>query len=251
MDTPIARGETLSLEMCPETEKEKEDMSRVPYSSVVRSLMYAMMCTRPDICYVVGLVSRYQFNPGRGHWKAVKRIFRYLKGTVDYSLCYSGNDLHLRGYTDADWGGDRNDRKPTSGFAFLLNGGAISWKGKKQTCTTLSTMEVEFVACASAVQEAVWLKRFFEHLDVENNSQGSMILHCDSQAAIAYTKDPKYHSKTKHIDIKYNFVRDTVASGEVTLQYIPTREMIADPFTKAISGDLFEKHIMALGLRRI
>nr|XP_033508643.1 secreted RxLR effector protein 161-like [Nicotiana tomentosiformis] len=171
MDTPIARCETLSLEMCPKTKNKKEDMFRVPYSSVVGSLMYAMMCTRPDICYALGLVSRYQSNPGRDHWKVVKRIFRYLKGTADYSLCYSRNDLYLRGYTDVDWAGNRNDRKSTSGYAFLLSGGAISWKSKKQTCTTLLTMEAEFVACASAVQEVVWLKRFFEHLDIKKNSQ--------------------------------------------------------------------------------
>ncbi|XP_070008382.1 secreted RxLR effector protein 161-like [Nicotiana tabacum] len=182
MDTPIARGETLSLEMCSKTENEKEDMSRVPYSSVVGSLMYAMMCTRPDICYDVGLVSRYQSNPGRDHWKVVKRIFRYLKGTVDYSLCYNRNDLYLRGYTDVDWAGDQNNRKSTSGYAFLLNGGAISWKSKKQTCTILSTMEVEFVSCASTVQEVIWLKRFFEHLDITKNSQDPMTLYCDSQA---------------------------------------------------------------------
>ncbi|OIT36643.1 retrovirus-related pol polyprotein from transposon tnt 1-94 [Nicotiana attenuata] len=112
-------------------------------------------------------------------------------------------------------------------------------------------MEVEFVACASAIQEVVWLKRFFEHLDITRNSQGPMTLYCDSQAAIAYTKDPKYHSKTKHIDIKYNFVRDVVASGELNLQYIPMRSMIVDLFTKAIARDLFEKHAMDLGLRRI
>ncbi|OIT26191.1 retrovirus-related pol polyprotein from transposon tnt 1-94, partial [Nicotiana attenuata] len=111
-------------------------------------------------------------------------------------------------------------------------------------------VEYEFVACASTVQEAVWLKRFFKHLNVAKNSKGPMTLYCDSQAAIAYTKDPKYHSKTKHIDIKYNFVRDIVKSEEVNLQYIPTREMLADPFTKAISRDLFEKHVKALGLRR-
>lgn len=98
MDIPIAGGETLSLEMCPKTENEKEDMSRFPYSSAVGSLMYAMMYTRPDICYAVDLVTRYQSNPRRDHWKAVKIIFRYLKGTADYSLCYSGNDLYLRGY---------------------------------------------------------------------------------------------------------------------------------------------------------
>ncbi|OIT27523.1 retrovirus-related pol polyprotein from transposon tnt 1-94 [Nicotiana attenuata] len=112
-------------------------------------------------------------------------------------------------------------------------------------------MEAEFVACASVVQEVVWLKRFFEHLNITKNSQGPMALYCDSQAAIAYTKDPKYHNKTKHIHVKYNFVRDMVASGEINLQYIPTRSMIADPFTKAISRDMFEKHVMDLGLRRI
>ncbi|XP_049372642.1 secreted RxLR effector protein 161-like [Solanum verrucosum] len=165
MDTHVARGETLSLEMYQKTEKEKEDMSRVPYSSVVGSLMYAMRCTRLDICYVVSLVSRYQSNPGRDHWKAVKRIFCYLKGTADHTLCYSGSDLFIRGYTDIDWVGDRNDRKSTSGYAFLLNGGVISCKSKKQTCTAVSTMESEFVACASVVQEVVWLKIFFEHLN--------------------------------------------------------------------------------------
>ncbi|XP_075076763.1 secreted RxLR effector protein 161-like [Nicotiana tabacum] len=170
MDTSIERGETLNLEMCPKIENEQEDMSRFPYLSVVGSLMYAMMCTRPDIFYVVGLVSRYQYNFGRDYWKVVKRSFRYLKGTADYSLCYSGNDLYLRGYTHADWAADRNDRKSTSSYAFLLNGGAISRKSKKQTCTTLSTMEVEFVTCAYAVQEVVWLKRFFEHLDITKNS---------------------------------------------------------------------------------
>ncbi|XP_070017342.1 secreted RxLR effector protein 161-like [Nicotiana sylvestris] len=126
-------------------------MSRVPYSSVVGSLMYAMICTCSDIYYVVSLVSRYQSNLGRDHWKAVKRTFRYLKGTADYSLCYSGNDLYLRGYTHVDWASDSNDRKSTSGYAFLLNGSDISWKSKKETCTTLSTMKAEFVACASAI----------------------------------------------------------------------------------------------------
>ncbi|XP_055811856.1 secreted RxLR effector protein 161-like [Solanum dulcamara] len=250
MDTPVARGETLSLEMCPKTKKEKKNMSRVSYSSAIGSLMY-IMCTCPDISYAVSLVSRYQSNPGRDHWKAVEKIFRYLKGTVDYSLCYSGSDLFLRGYADVVWAGDRNDRKSTSDYAFLLNSGAISWKSKKQTCTTLSIMESEFVACASAVQEAVWLKRLFEHLNIAKNSKGPLILNCDGHVAISYTNDPKYHSKTKRIDIKYNFVRDIVVSGEINLQYIPTREMIADPFTKAISRDLFEKHVEALGLRRI
>ena len=101
-------------------------MSQVPYSSAVGSLMYAMMCTHPEICYVVSLVSTYESNPGRDHWKAVKRIFRCLKGTADHTLCYNEFDLRIIGYTDADWAGDQDDRKLTAGYDFLLNGGAIS-----------------------------------------------------------------------------------------------------------------------------
>ena len=106
MDTLIERNLSLSLDMCPKSPEEKEQMSKVPYSSAIESLMYAMMCTRSDICYVVGLASRFQSNPGIKHWMAVKRILRYLKETIDYVLCYQGRDLRLISYTDVDWGGD-------------------------------------------------------------------------------------------------------------------------------------------------
>ncbi|XP_038713441.1 secreted RxLR effector protein 161-like [Tripterygium wilfordii] len=111
--------------MEPKTPEEKERMSRVPYASAVGSLMYAMMCTRPDISSAVGLVTRFQSNPGPEHWKAVKRILRYLKGTMNYMLVYQGKDLRLFGYCDVDWGGDVDERKSTSGYAFILNVGAI------------------------------------------------------------------------------------------------------------------------------
>ena len=250
IDTPIAKIQALSRRLCPETLQEKEQMKRVPYASAVGSLMYAMMCTRPDICFAVGMVSRYQSNPGQAHWKAVKRILRYLKGTADYSLCYQGNDLQLRGYTDADWGGDLDERKSTSGFVFLLNNGAISWSSKKQSCIALSTMEAEFVAFSSAVQEAVWLKRFLDHLGITNSASSPVLVNCDSEAAIAYTKDPKFHCKTKHIDTKYNFVKDMVARKEVNMKYISTQEMIADPLTKPVPRDVFVRHVKSQGLRR-
>jgi hypothetical protein len=170
---------------------------------------------------------------------------------MDHALCFRGNRLRLEGYTDADWAGDMDERKSTSGYVFLLNGCAISWRSKKQTCVALSTMEAEFVACSAAVQEAVWLKRFFEHLGFSKNSGSPMTIHCDSQAAMAYVKDPKYHSKTKHIDIKYNFVRDIIARKKVNLQYIPTRNMLADPFTKPIPRDVFVDHIKSIGLSKM
>ena len=142
----MAKGEKLSNKLCHETPKQKEQMKMVPYANAVGSLMYAMLCTRPDISYAVGIVSKYQSNLGEAHWKAVKRILRYLKGMVDYRLCYQRQDLQLKGYIDADWGGDLDEKKSTSGYVFLLGNGSITWCSKKQMCITLSIMEAEFVA---------------------------------------------------------------------------------------------------------
>ncbi|XP_033515400.1 secreted RxLR effector protein 161-like [Nicotiana tabacum] len=142
VETAISKGHTLGSQMYPKTPEETEKMSRVLYRSAVGNLMYAIVCTRPDICQLVGLVSRYQTDPGLAHWQAVKRIMRYLKGTVDYSLCYQGGkDLRLVGYSDADHGGDLDERKSTSRYVFLLSDGAISCSSKKQSCVSLSTME--------------------------------------------------------------------------------------------------------------
>ena len=123
---------------------------------------------RPDICYVVRLVSIFQSNPGPKHWMVVNRILRYLKGISNYVLCYQGKDLCLVGYTNADWGSDLDQCKLTYGYAFLLNDCAISWSSKKQPCIDLSTMEAEYVACSLAIQEAVWLRRFLQELEIDN-----------------------------------------------------------------------------------
>ena len=170
-------------------------MARVPYASAVGSLMYAMLCTQPNICLTVGMVSRYQSNPGPVHWQAVKRIFRYLRGTSDLILCYQGGDLRLRGYSDVDWASDRDERKSTTGYAFLLNGATISWCSKKQSCIGLSTMESEYVACLAAAQEVVWLKRFFQSLWVTSLVDEAVKIYCDSMATLAYANGPKYHGK--------------------------------------------------------
>jgi Fe-S cluster biosynthesis and repair protein YggX len=134
MDTLVDKSLSLSCNMCPKTLEEKEKMSKVPYASVVGSLIYTMMCTRPDICYVIGLVSRYQSNPGQKHLMVVKMILRYLKGASNYMLCYQEKkDLRLIDFSDADWGGDVDQSKSTSGCAFLLNDSAILWRSKKQS----------------------------------------------------------------------------------------------------------------------
>ena len=126
-------------------------------------------------------------------------------------------------------GGDLDERKLTSGYVFLLNNRVISWSSKKQSCIALSIMKAEFVAFSAAVQEAVWLKSFLSHLGIKEDASNPVLVNCNSQAAIAFTKDSKYHSKTKHIDIKYNFVRDMDVQKEVSIQYISMHKMVVDP----------------------
>ncbi|KAK4397293.1 Retrovirus-related Pol polyprotein from transposon TNT 1-94 [Sesamum angolense] len=190
-------------------------MTKIPYASAVGSLMYAMMCTRLDLCFAVGMVSRYQSNPGPDHWVAVKRILRYLKGTSNLALCYHGGSLRLVGYSDADGSTDRDECKSTSGYAFLLGGVAITWCSKKQPCISLSTMKTEYVA-----------------------------------STIAYAKEPKYHGRTKCINTRYHFIRDSIAQREVVLRHIPTNDMIADPFTKPLRRDAFHRHALIDPLTR-
>jgi hypothetical protein len=170
---------------------------------------------------------------------------------LDYMFCYQGRDLRLRGYSDADWAGDLDERKSTSGYTFLLSGRTITWCSKKQSCVTLSTMESEYVACLAAVQETVWLCRFLQCLDVVASAMDPVTIYSDSIAALAYAKDPKYHGKTKHIEIKYHYIRDMVAKKEVFLEHISTKNMLANPLTKPIARDPFHDHIKGLGLRRI
>ena len=159
--------------------------------------------------------------------------------------------MRLKGYTDADWGGDLDERKSTSRFAFLLNNGAIFWSSKKKSCIALSTMEAKFAALSVVVQEGIWLRRFMEHLINKGDVIEPVLISCDSQAAIAYTKDPKFYAKTKHIDIKFNFVKDIVAQKEVNMKYITIQEIVANLFTKPISKEAYFRHVKSLGLRRL
>ena len=135
-------------------------MSRVPYASAVGSLMYAMVCTRPDITHVVGIVSRFLSNPGREHWNAVKWILRYFHGTVDMKLCFGGDKPTLMGYTDSNMAGDINSRKSTSGYLIKFAGEAVAWQSRLQRCVALSTTEAKFIVITEACKDLLWLKKF-------------------------------------------------------------------------------------------
>ncbi|KAA0050040.1 gag/pol protein [Cucumis melo var. makuwa] len=152
---PYRYGIHLSKEQCPKTPQEVEDMSNIPYASAVGSLMYVMLCTRPNICYSIGIVSRYQSKPRRDHWTVVKNILKYLRRTKDYMLVYGSKDLILTGYTDFYFQTDKDARKSTSGLVFTMNRVAVVWRSIKQSCIADSTMEAEYVAACEAAKEAV------------------------------------------------------------------------------------------------
>ena len=161
-----------------------------------------------------------------------------MKGTVNFALKYDKSDTGaLIGFSDADWAGDQDDRRSTTGNVFLLSGGAVSWLSKKQATVALSTAEAEYIALSQAAQEGIWLKRLLSDLGVE--AMSTLILE-DNQGAIAIAKNPVNHSRTKHIDIRYHYIRECVQNGQIELQYCPTNDMKADIFTKPLPKQKFE-----------
>ncbi|KAA0051190.1 gag/pol protein [Cucumis melo var. makuwa] len=224
-------------------------MRNIPYASAVGSLMYAMLCTRPDICYSVGIVSRYQFKLGRDHWTTVKNILKYLRRTKDYMFVYGSKDLILTGYTNSDFQTDKDARKSTLGSVFTLNGGAVVWRSIKQSCIVDSTMEAEYVAACEAAKETVWLKKFLTDLEVVLNMHLPITLYCDNSGAVANSREPKSHKRGKHIERKYHLIREIVHQGDVIETKISSEQNMADPFTKALTAKVFESHLHGLGLR--
>lgn len=204
------------------------------YREAVGSLIYLTLCTRPDLSYVVSKLSQYFSGPTEEQWTTVKHVLKYLKCTNDKMLCYRKCDEGLRmvAYSDADWAGDTNDRRSTSGYCVSLckNGPPISWKTRKQPTVALSTCEAEYIALAATTQECLHLTQLLVHLD--DYQYGVPMIYEDNQGTIALAKNPVSRQRCKHIDIKYHFVRSTVNNGDVFLEYCPTDQMVADLMTK-------------------
>ena len=179
--------------------------------------MYLMICTRPDIAYSVGVLSRHVACPGRTHMQAVIRVFWYLCRTSYYGLEFqtnNSNDASPIVYVDSDWGGDCMDRKSISGFAVLLDGGVISWGSKKQTLVSLSTIEAEFIAASTAVKEILWHQSLFSSLDMTLTSPTSLLI--DNQGALDLIKSGQINNRTKYIDIKFRHVCDQEDQGMIS-----------------------------------
>ena len=238
----------LSRSQSPTKIEDVAKMKSIPYREAVGSLMYAAMGTRPDIVFATSTVAQFSENPGWIHWEAVKRIFRYLLGTKKLELVYGGEKRGLVGYVDAD-GASQEHRRAISGYVFLIDGGAVSWSSKKQELVTLSTTEAEYVAATHAAKEAIWLRRLIG--EVFKPIDGPTVLFSDSQSAIALAKDGHYHARTKHIDIRYHFIRYIIEEGTIKLNYCPTDDMTADTLTKALPSVKAKHFATALGLSTV
>ena len=245
LSCPLPSYVKLSKHDCPVSDEDKAEMNKLPYASAVGSLMYAMIATRPDIAFAVGVVSRYMSNPGKKHWEAVKGIMRYLKATKHMCKCYGSQDLSVKGYTDSDYAGDLDKRRSTSGYVFTLAGGAVSWRSRLQDCVTQSTTEAEYVGTSEASKESIWLGRLVTDLGIK---QELPVLHCDSQSAIQLAKNPVFHAKTKHVDVKYHFIRELIEDKQLQLVKVHITEIPADLLTKGLPKASFEQCHTLLGI---
>lgn len=231
-------------------ESENGDAEKVdfPYREAIGSLIYLSVGARPDISFAVGYLGRFAEKPTKSHVTAVKRVIRYLKGTNTYGILfpYNGdNQLSLSAYSDADFAGEAHTRKSTSGYCFLLGMGLISWGSERQKSVALSTTESEYIAGSQTVKEMVWIDQLLRNL---NQDIEKPLLHMDNQSALKLIKNPEFHKRTKHIDVRYHFIREKFENNLFDLIYVGTHNQLADIFTKPLPRVQFELLRQKLGI---
>lgn len=189
--------------------------------------------------------------PSKEHWQGVKRILRYIKGTINYGLIFKAEDNKgiLAGYSDADWAGDIDTRRSTSWYVFQICGSTVSWCSKRQSSVSRSSTEAEYIALSMASQEAVWLSRLLKNVGVKQEEP--ILIYEDNQGAIELSRKPKFHNRTKHIDIAHHFIREKVKDKVIYVKYCETEQMLADIMTKPLSKVLFEKFKDKLGVKEV
>ena len=221
--------------------------STVPYAALVGSLLYLTVNTRPDLAFVVGVLSRFMSNPREPHWVAAKRVLRYLAGTTDLGLYYNCDDSSLEAFSDADFAGSVDDRKSTSGLAVLMHGAAVMWRSKLQTVVATSTCEAEYIAAAAAAKEVLWLSKLLTEL---SGSFRKLVLSVDNQSALTLMQ--QHHAgvsgRTKHVDVNFHFLRFRVMNGDLGVQFVATDDQKADVLTKALAVAKLDTAVSALGL---
>ncbi|KAM3254169.1 hypothetical protein ACQJBY_047973 [Aegilops geniculata] len=231
-------------------ESKNPPVDRKLYRSIVGSLRY-LVHSRPDISYAVGFVSRFMEAPTTGHWAAVKQLLRYVAGTLNFGCRYKKGEAEPRliGYSDADFAGDVDDRKRTSGTVFVFGGSVISRQSQKQKVVALSSCEAEYMAATAAACTGVWLRRMLG--DLLGDPGGATPLLIDNKSAIQLCKNPVFHDRTKHIETRFHFIRECVQDGRIAVDHVHTDEQLADILTKALPRVKFQELREKLGMINI
>jgi hypothetical protein len=244
---PLSPAERLSA-----FDGEPLDHTVYRYSEAIGSLNYLALCSRVDIAAPVSKLASFNAKPTTAHWAAVKGVLRYLKGTADFGITYGSKTAHsgelgssLLGFGDANYAGDLDTRRSTTGFVFTLAGGAISWSSKLQATVAASTTEAEYIAAASTIKEALWLRNVLTDLGLRIET---VPLFTDNQAALKLLRNPLSSHRSKHIDVAHHFSRERVARKEVSFSYLPTDQMLADMLTKALPAAKLQACCAGIGL---
>lgn len=245
MSTPM--DQNINLKMFQNDSRVDENIEKL-CRQIIGCLMYAVSGTRPDLCFSVSLLSRYQKCANDMLLSALKRVLRYIKYTLEYKLVYKCTDNVLEGYCDADWGGDLHDRRSTTGYLFKFSDCLISWSSKKQASVSLSSTESEYVAISMAACEACWLINMLNDFKIVNVCP--VPIYCDNQSAIsvACTDSVK---RLKHVDIRYHFIKELIKNERLCLKYIKTSDQPADMLTKSLNKDLIARFLGICGVGKI
>ena len=243
VSTPLNGNEKLK-----KSTSEGAEKPNVPYQSLVGSLMYLAVSTRPDLAYTVSTLSQFNEGYDQSHWCAAKRALRYLKGTTDYGLVFKRTGEKLCGYIDADWAGCLEDRRSYTGYAFVMANAAISWEARKQRTVALSSTEAEYMAVSDGTKEAIYLQNYLEEIGTKPSA---VPIYNDNQGALELVKNPVHHARTKHIDARHHFVREAYGQKRIEPKYMRTEEMAADVLTKALFGPKHQQCITSLGMSKI
>lgn len=225
--------------------------SAVKYQSIVGGIMYLMLGSRPDLAYAITTLSQYASNPSETHWTALKRVLRYISGTLNLTITYSlqhNTPLELCGFTDSDWGSDLDDRRSIGGYLFLIAGGVVSWQSKKQPTVALSTTEAEYMAATQACKEALWWRSLLHEISLGFQVDKPTTIHSDNQSCIALSINSEFHARTKHIDIQHHFIREKVSDRSIVLKYVSTDDMVADILTKGLPKAKFYNLLPLMGM---
>jgi hypothetical protein len=233
----------------PATDDEHVLAKHLPYPQMAGAILYAATISRPDLSYYAGVLARYISKWNLEHYKAAKHLLRYIRGTTDLCLTFdaTGGQRMVLGYADADWGGDLDTRRSTTGYVFKVFGGVIAWKSKRQSTVALSTMEAEYMSSADCARQAVWLRLWLEDIGLGLGSDPLPILN-DNNGAIALAKNPVNHERSKHIGMRHHFLREKIEEKVISLEHVRSAENLADLLTKGLPRETFDHLRDGLGV---